>query len=219
VGAEAVACPRLPDLCVDAGGFNLHAGVQVIAGRRERLLGLCRYLLRPPLSHERVEQRPDGKILLKLKRAWHDGTRALLFDPLELLGRLAAIVPPPRRHLVHYYGVLGPHSSWRREIVPDEPEAAAGASGHEVDGCRPPQGPSPSPSPSPSKRSRTCWAELMRKTFAIDVLACSCGGRMRYLCAVFDPDALQKIEQSLKRRESAAPARPSAQLPLFPKLE
>src|SRR5215472_9385553 len=32
-----------------------------------------------------------GHIALELKRVWHDGTRELVFEPLELLERLAAI--------------------------------------------------------------------------------------------------------------------------------
>ena len=41
--------------------------------------------------------------------------------PLELLARLAALVPPPRYPLVRYHGVLAPHSAWRSEIVPRPP--------------------------------------------------------------------------------------------------
>jgi hypothetical protein len=32
--------------------------------------------------------------------------------PLELLARLAALVPPPRYPLVRYHGVLAPHATW-----------------------------------------------------------------------------------------------------------
>jgi hypothetical protein len=38
------------------------------------------------------------------------------------------------------------------------------------------------------------WAELLRRVFSVDVLVCErCGGRMRVLCAVHPPDAIQKI--------------------------
>ena len=33
---------------------------------------------------------------LALRRPWREGTRALLFDPLDVLGRLAALMPKPR---------------------------------------------------------------------------------------------------------------------------
>ena len=42
-----------------------------------------------------------------MRRRWSDGTTHLLFDPIELLERLAALTPRPRVNLVLYYGVLG----------------------------------------------------------------------------------------------------------------
>jgi hypothetical protein len=41
--------------------------------------------------------------------------------PVELLARLAALVPPPRYPLVIYHGVLAPHSKWRSAVVPRPP--------------------------------------------------------------------------------------------------
>jgi hypothetical protein len=38
------------------------------------------------------------------------------------------------------------------------------------------------------------WADLMRRAFDIDVLACPrCGGRLRLIATVEDPDAIQAI--------------------------
>jgi len=38
------------------------------------------------------------------------------------------------------------------------------------------------------------WADLMRRAFDIDVLACSrCGGRLRLMGTVEDPDAIRAI--------------------------
>ncbi|HVW25734.1 MAG TPA: transposase, partial [Polyangiaceae bacterium] len=42
-----------------------------------------------------------------------DGTVAVDMDPLSLLCRLAATVPPPRFHTVRYAGVLSSHARWR----------------------------------------------------------------------------------------------------------
>ncbi len=39
------------------GGFDLHAGVSVPAGDRERLEHLCRYVLRPPVAQDALELR------------------------------------------------------------------------------------------------------------------------------------------------------------------
>ena len=40
-------------------------------------------------------------------------TRHLIFEPLELLEKLAAITPRPRMNLVLSHGVLAPHARWR----------------------------------------------------------------------------------------------------------
>ena len=69
-------------------GFDLHANVWVSANDRAGLERLCRYILRPPFAQERLRLRSDGRIALELKTAWHDGTRELVFEPLELLERL-----------------------------------------------------------------------------------------------------------------------------------
>jgi Putative transposase len=70
-----------------------------------------RYLVRPPLAVERLTESPGGQLLYHFRRAWRDGSTALLLDPLELLERLAALVPPPRRPLLAYHGLLAPRGA------------------------------------------------------------------------------------------------------------
>ncbi len=108
-------------------GFDLHAGVAVPAGDRNRLEHLCRYVLRPPLAQERLELTPEGKVLLRLRtsagslrsagRPWRDGTRAIRFEPIELLEKLASMVPKPRVNLLLYHGVFAPHRGSRPGAV------------------------------------------------------------------------------------------------------
>ena len=40
---------------------------------RARLEQLCRYLRRPPVAQHRVQLRPDGGVLVKLKTVWPPG--------------------------------------------------------------------------------------------------------------------------------------------------
>ncbi len=40
------------------------------------------------------------------KAPWRDGTTHISMSPLELMQRLAALVPRPRLHLIRYHGVL-----------------------------------------------------------------------------------------------------------------
>jgi Putative transposase len=79
-------------------GFSLHADVAVPARRRDQLEKVCRYILRPPLALERLTESTGGQLLYHFRRAWSDGSTALLLDPLELLERLAALVPTTPSH-------------------------------------------------------------------------------------------------------------------------
>ena len=74
-------------------GFSLEAGAHVHEHDRAALEHLCRYALRPPLALLRLSRSSDGRVVLRLKRAMHDGTREVAFTPLQLLRRLAALVP------------------------------------------------------------------------------------------------------------------------------
>jgi hypothetical protein len=80
-------------------GFDLHANVWVSANDRAGLERLSRYVLRPPFAQERLRLRHDGRVALELKTAWHDGTRELVFEPMEFLERLAAMTPRPETNL------------------------------------------------------------------------------------------------------------------------
>jgi hypothetical protein len=94
-------------------GFDLHANVWVPANDRAGVERLCRYVLRPPFAQERLRLRGDGRVALELTRAWHDGTRELVFEPLEFLERLAAMTPRPETNLLICHGVLAPRARWR----------------------------------------------------------------------------------------------------------
>ena len=75
------------------------------------------YPLRPAVTQDRLRLLDDGRVMRTLKTAWADGTRQLLFEPLELLEKLAAVSPCLRINLVLYHGVLAPYSSWRVRVV------------------------------------------------------------------------------------------------------
>ncbi len=115
---------------VENEGFNLHASVRIAAeddAGRERL---CRYGARPPFSLERLRALPGGRIAYRIKKLGAGRAKHRVMTPIELLARLAALVPPPRYPLVRYHGVLAAHAAWRREVVP-RPPIATGTAGAE----------------------------------------------------------------------------------------
>ena len=103
----------------------MRAGNARPSGRDSGESQLCRYLLRPAVSQDRLQLLNDGRVLLALKTAWADGTRHLLFEPLELLEKLAALTPRPRINLVVYHGVLAPNARWPARVVAYGPLPAA----------------------------------------------------------------------------------------------
>ena len=185
-------------------GFDVHAGILVPAGARERLERLCRYTLRPPLGQDRLQRMPDGHVVLELRRRWTDGTTHLIFEPVELLERLAALIPRPRINLVLYHGVLAPRAAWRAHVVPariDEPSETsasdATAHGH---GARP--------------TNRT-WADLMQRSFGFDVLACPhCSGRLTLVALIHAPAVIERILTHLGLPVDVPMMRPSRAPPL-----
>jgi len=144
--------------------------------------------------------------VLTLETAWADGTRHLIFEPLTLLEKLAALTPRPRINLVIYHGVLAPHAGWRAHVAgygapPVEAPVVASESAEE--NAEPPAAPNP---------RHWAWADLMRRAFDIDVLACPrCGGRLRLIATVEDLDAIRAILAArAESREMAGRAPPLA---------
>ena len=102
----------------EAGGFSLHAGLDIQPGERAKLERLCRYVSRQPVATERLALTPSWLVRYALKTAYRDGTTHVVLEPLDLMARLAALVPPPRMHLTRYHGVFAPHSRLRAAITP-----------------------------------------------------------------------------------------------------
>jgi hypothetical protein len=169
-------------------GFDLHAGVRVPAGQRDRLERVCRYALRPPLAEKRITATPDGDVAVQLRRPWANGTTHLVFEPRAFLSRLALLVPRPRVNLVLYHGVLAPRAAWRREVVPTAASQAIGGA--------PPDPPAEPPTSGEGRGWR--WADLMRRVFGVDVLACGrCGGRLRLIATLEESATTQRILRHL----------------------
>ena len=183
---------QLPARCADHEGYNVHAGVVVGAHNREALARLCRYIARPPLAKGRLEERADGMLVLRLKRVWANGTSALLFRPMELLERLAALVPPVGKNGVVYHGILAARAAWRREVIP----RAQTQPRHFKKLCK-----------HPSQQSRwVAWARLLWKVFGADGFRCPrCGGQMQLRSVVLRPPATTNVLRGLQLAASRAP--------------
>jgi putative transposase len=166
---------------------------------------LCRYGARGALALERLKRAEDGRIAYRMKRPLPDGTTHLFFTGLELLRRVASLVPPPRANLTRFHGVVAPGAHLRPFLVP-QAEADEARVVTETAARREP------------KKERTPpveWAELRRRTFDFDVFACvRCGGRRRVLAYVTAPGGVRAIVEHLglpTSRASLTPAQGLAQ--------
>ena len=57
------------------------------------------------MAYGRLRKLDDDHLALTLKTPWDDGTTRLVFEPMEFIGRLAALAPPPR-HSMHRHGLM-----------------------------------------------------------------------------------------------------------------
>jgi hypothetical protein len=186
-------------------GFSVDAGVCIEAHERATLERLLRYCARPPFAMERL--RKEGSEPSSDKR----GARVdeLHLTPLELIARIAALVPAPRTHRHRYFGVLAPNSPMRAAVTalaqaaPSQPSTeraepattGEGAHGVALLGNAIP----PPPEPAPPKRSPAhyLWAVLIVRIYDVFPLQCrQCAGQMRLIAFITQGTTGRKSSQT-----------------------
>jgi hypothetical protein len=89
-----------------SGGFDLQATRRVAAADRAGLEKMCRYILHPPFSHDRLQLTDDGRVRVQFTRPWSNGVDSVTLSPLNFIARLVPLVPRPGVHQLTYNGVL-----------------------------------------------------------------------------------------------------------------
>ena len=69
-------------------------------------------------NRKRLTLTANGKMRYELKTPYSNGTTHVIFEPLDFLSRLAAMVPAPRVNLTRYHGVFAPNSQYRVRVTP-----------------------------------------------------------------------------------------------------
>ena len=125
----------------------------------------------------------------------------LHLTPLELIERIAALIPPPRTHRHRYFGVLAPNSPHRAEVTemaqsivgqtaqplevrsePANTDAGEGAPG--VSNPLPTQA-EPAQPVQPKRPAHYLWAVLLARIYELFPLLCPlCGGQMRIIAFI-----------------------------------
>ena len=175
--------PRLTGpRCACVHGFSLHAQTQIPAHRRDQLERLIRYTARGAVSLERLTHDANGDRVSTFTHPWSDGTTGIRLSPVELLEKLAALVPLPRVHLVRYGGCLAPHSHLRHAIMPTPRQQ--GRDGEETQRGTP----------------YWTWARLLKRVFALEMGPCPfCQrGVLRLIAVITQGEVMRKILRHLK---------------------
>ena len=174
----------------------MHNGVTVGPEDAAGTERLARYLLRPPLSLERMSLGADGSVLYRRKARGRFGGSQSTFDAMDFLARLLMHIPQPKLHTVRYYGEYSSVARARRRSVKVEDEASTPAI--------------VLPSAAERRRLRRAWAQMIRRIYEVDPLTCSCGAPMRILSFILDPRVVTKIlrhiAENAAARERAPPA-------------
>ena len=205
------------------GDFSVDAGVRIEATDRAGLERLLRYCARPPFAMDRLKQRGADLIPRCGKGHTHDSEPRqsdkypgkLVLTPLELIDRIAQLMPP-RTHRQRYYGVLAPDSPLRGAVMAIVQEAApvdvncpvaedanAGADADTTVAAVAGGGsgvaiqPEPQVKPKPRPLSHYLWAALIARIYEVFPLICPmCGGQMRIIAFItFSVDIHKILDQ------------------------
>ena len=60
----------------------------------------------------------NGQVRYELKTPYRDGTTHVIFEPMDFIARLVALVPKPRVNLTRFHGVFAPNSTHRAQVTP-----------------------------------------------------------------------------------------------------
>ena len=179
------------------GGFSVDGSVRIEAADRAGRERLLRYCARPPFALDRLRELDPERLLYESTKPGPGGNGSLLLTPLELLDRLAALVPPPRIHRHRYFGVLAPNSPLRTAVT-----ALASTA------ITPPPAPTPQPTAEPAYRraARYAWALLLARIYEVFPLLCPlCGAEMQIIAFITDGPTVRDILDHLG--EPTAPPR------------
>ena len=177
-------------------GFSLHAGVATKTRERKKLERLCRYISRPAVSEKRLALTSRGMVRYELKTPYRDGTTHVIFEPLDFMAKLAALVPGPRVNLTRYHGVLAPNSKHRINVTPAK---RGKGSANKLEAKDKKNAGLPV-----SERQKMTWAQRLKRVFNIDVTICNrCGGAVKIIACIEDPSVIKKILEHLDTKSMA----------------
>jgi len=180
-------------------GFSVHNRVRVEPEDRPAVERLARYIMRPPISLERMSWDGVGEVRYRRKRG-HESSglnerEVEAFDPQEFLARVIMHIPEPRRHLVRYYGWYSNVSRGKRRKA-EAADGEVGAMGVAPDSR------AAQVEARDARALRRSWAQLIKRIYEVDPMVCpSCGSEMKVISFITEHDVIDAILRHLGRKE------------------
>jgi hypothetical protein len=181
-----------------------------------------------------VRLRKEGKDLVYRCAKQHSEPRSdkrgarvdeLTLTPLELIERIAALVPPPRTHRHRYFGVLAPNSPLRSAVTalaaPMQAVVAQAQTATTSEGLSGlvPAGNATPPTPEPVQPKRAAhylWAVLIARIYEVFPLVCPiCGGQMRIIAFITRSADIRHILNHIGVESQPPPIAPARGPPLW----
>ena len=120
----------------------------------------------------------------------------VIFEPLDFIARLVALVPKPRVNLTRFHGVFAPNSKYRAEITPNKAKRRPRKlRAHlQTDDATQQEA-------TTKKHKSMTWAQRLKRVFNIDIETCGqCGGAVKVIASIEDPLVIQKILSHLNTK-------------------
>ena len=131
------------------------------------------------IAQDRLLELEDGRFYYRFKRVWKSGAKGIFFEGPDLLERLAALIPPPRKHQLRYHGVYAPNSRLHKSV------RCLTAEGERESRVK-------------QRRLRhvywVLWATLLKHCFAFDVSVCPhCQNKMQVIAELHSPEGIKAL--------------------------
>jgi hypothetical protein len=193
-------------------GFSVDATVRIPAGSAATRQALSQYIVRPPVSLQKLLVDGGGTDTVVYRAPYSDyfHTDMKVFPAIEFLVEVLQHLPDSRSRLIRAYGLYSsrtrgtwsrcPHllrlapDGWKRDHQPQPSPRIA-----------PPDEPQPQLSVSASQ-SRAAWARLIKKVYEADPLSCPrCHKPMKVIAVISDPAQVLKVLRHLIKKGTPPP--------------
>lgn len=161
-------------------GFNVYCGTVINPFDQEGLERLAQYIIRAPISQERMAYVPASEALDGVARVIYkakDGRTTKTFLAMDWLAHLITHIPNKGEQLVRYYGYYSNKARGMRKKT-DTDMLVPALIDTEIS----------------KKEFRKNWSQLIQKIYHADPLVCpKCSGKMRVISFIEEPDVIKAI--------------------------